>query len=241
MAADVRLSGVLSSWDETRGFGFISSLATTDRVFVHISAFLPGSRRPAVGDALSFSIETSNGKSRAAGVTSSRPVRFVEQGQGDPLWRGRVGGAEVDAARDRPTRNRPAPARPASRRPDGGSRHPVSRSWAQPASFLAVAAFLVLAVVLAHAWRLPGWVLALYVAVSVITFVVYAIDKRAAVKRRWRVSENTLWLLGLLCGWPGAILAQQLLSHKTRKRSFQIVFWITVALNVAAFVGLARP
>jgi uncharacterized membrane protein YsdA (DUF1294 family) len=47
-----------------------------------------------------------------------------------------------------------------------------------------------------------------------------------------------LLLLGLLCGWPGAVLAQKMLRHKTAKTSFQITFWATVVLNVAGFVGL---
>ncbi|WP_147463771.1 DUF1294 domain-containing protein, partial [Pseudomonas amygdali] len=31
-----------------------------------------------------------------------------------------------------------------------------------------------------------------------------------------------------LGGWPGALLAQQVFRHKTRKVSFQIVFWLIV-------------
>ena len=46
------------------------------------------------------------------------------------------------------------------------------------------------------------------------------------------------WLLGLLCGWPGALLAQQWLRHKTAKRSFQLVFWITVVVNMAGFAWM---
>lgn len=39
--------------------------------------------------------------------------------------------------------------------------------------------------------------------------------------------------MGLLCGWPGGLLAQRLLRHKTVKTSFQLAYWCTVALNVA--------
>ena len=90
-------------------------------------------------------------------------------------------------------------------------------------------------------WRIPIWVHALYLGASVITFVVYAVDKRAAGTSRRRVPENTLHLLELAGGWPGAIIAQQTLRHKTAKRSFRFAFWTIVAVNVLLFVALATP
>ncbi len=81
-------------------------------------------------------------------------------------------------------------------------------------------------------------VVAIYVAVSMMTYVVYAVDKRAAVKKRRRVSEKTLHLMALVGGWPGAWLAQQQLRHKTQKIRFRRLFWVTVVLNVAALSGL---
>jgi uncharacterized membrane protein YsdA (DUF1294 family) len=42
-----------------------------------------------------------------------------------------------------------------------------------------------------------------------------------------------LLLLGLFCGWPGGLLAQRLLRHKSSKTSFQVKFGLTVLLNVA--------
>ena len=41
-------------------------------------------------------------------------------------------------------------------------------------------------------------------------------------------------LLGLLGGWPAAIVAQQRLRHKTAKASFQLKFWLTTTANLAA-------
>ncbi|MCL5426913.1 MAG: DUF1294 domain-containing protein [Gammaproteobacteria bacterium] len=80
-------------------------------------------------------------------------------------------------------------------------------------------------------------IVAFYVVVSVIAYITYAIDKKAAIKNRRRVSEKSLHLLGVLGGWPGALLAQQRLRHKTQKTSFQLIFWITVALNLAGLWG----
>ena len=100
---------------------------------------------------------------------------------------------------------------------------------------LAVAG-LFLAFVVAMTWaaRLPPSAPALYAGLSLLTFGVYAADKAAARSGRWRTPEKTLHLLALLGGWPGALLAQNRLRHKSRKASFQIVFRATVALNCAA-------
>jgi hypothetical protein len=40
-------------------------------------------------------------------------------------------------------------------------------------------------------------------------------------------------VFGILGGWPGALVAQTTLRHKSRKTSFRIVFWATVAMNCA--------
>lgn len=80
----------------------------------------------------------------------------------------------------------------------------------------------------------PRIIISVYFIASIITFIVYALDKSAAKSNRWRIKENTLHLCDLIGGWPGALLAQRLFRHKTKKTSFQITFWITVVSNVGA-------
>jgi uncharacterized membrane protein YsdA (DUF1294 family)/cold shock CspA family protein len=75
-------------------------------------------------------------------------------------------------------------------------------------------------------------VFAAYLVASLITFGYYAFDKFAARKGSWRVSEATLHLLALAGGWPGALAAQQVFRHKTRKKSFRFVFWTTILINL---------
>lgn len=120
----------------------------------------------------------------------------------------------------------------------------TSRRPGAPASvvsYVAILAFLVLASVLVVAWHAPAWFGVVYFVTSVICFIVYAVDKAAATRGRWRTSESSLLALGLLGGWPGAIVAQQVLRHKTRKRSFQLAFWGTVILNIVALVVFTSP
>ncbi len=85
------------------------------------------------------------------------------------------------------------------------------------------------------AYNIPIQILYLYLAASAFTFLVYAKDKRAARAYRWRTKESTLHTLALVGGWPGALIAQQVLRHKSRKNAFQFMFWTTVVLNCVAF------
>lgn len=80
-----------------------------------------------------------------------------------------------------------------------------------------------------------------YGIVSVLTFLVYALDKAIAVNNRGKASGNTrvpesvLHLLEIFGGFPGALLGQILCRHKSVKTPYQIVFWLIVALHVAVW------
>ena len=87
--------------------------------------------------------------------------------------------------------------------------------------------------------KLPLFVLAIYATLSLFTFVAYAIDKSAAQNDRWRTPEGTLHFLSLIGGWPGAVLAQRLLRHKSKKQEFQTVFWATVIINCGTLIWLS--
>lgn len=90
----------------------------------------------------------------------------------------------------------------------------------------------------AVAGHIPVAVAVVYLAVSLVTYVAYALDKSAAKRGAWRTSEGALLLLGLAGGWPGALIAQQTLRHKSKKASFRVVFWATVLINCAVLAWL---
>ena len=108
-------------------------------------------------------------------------------------------------------------------------------------SYLVIAGFAVVYLGVGWYWSPPLWVAGLYLLASLICFVLYLVDKRQAGTARRRVPERTLLLWGLLGGWPGAILAQQIARHKTQKRSFRRAFWLSVVINLVLFVTLNSP
>lgn len=73
--------------------------------------------------------------------------------------------------------------------------------------------------------------LILYGGISRITFTLYADDKYRAEHGKWRTSEATLHLFELMGGWLGGFVAQQKLRHKSRKNSYQFVFWAIVIIH----------
>ena len=86
--------------------------------------------------------------------------------------------------------------------------------------------------------ELPPIVGIAYALLSLVTFGAYAWDKSSARIGAWRTAEGTLHLLGLAGGWPGALIAQQTLRHKSRKFSFVSVLWATVLINGGVFLWL---
>ena len=107
-------------------------------------------------------------------------------------------------------------------------------------SILALIILLVLPVIAGQRFGAGfQWVGAYGALLSALTYWVYAVDKRRAEERLWRVPEARLHLLELLGGWPGAFLAQRRLRHKCSKGSYQVVFWLIVlAYQFAAFDSL---
>lgn len=83
-------------------------------------------------------------------------------------------------------------------------------------------------------WVIAGW----YVVMSTVLFVAYGVDKSAAANGRRRTPEFLLHALALAGGWPGALAAQSVFRHKTKKQPFRAVFWGTVAVNVVVLVWL---
>ena len=88
---------------------------------------------------------------------------------------------------------------------------------------------------------LPLFVMVIYSINSLLTFILYWSDKRAAENGTQRTPENTLQLLSLVGGWPGGLFAQRIFRHKSTKKSFLFVYWLTVFFNIAVLFVMISP
>lgn len=188
MAAEHR--GKITAWKDDKGYGFITPDAGGPDVFVHVSSFPDGLKRPPLNAPLTYVLGyDSQQRLRAARVHFDRdPVKM-------PLLPAIVVGL-----------------------------------------FFVGLAGIILAT---HASLL---LFVAYVALSSVTFYVYGADKAIAVRneglaptarRERRMPEKWLHTLELLCGWPGALIAQWYYRHKNRKAAYQLIFWLVVAMNLA--------
>ena len=191
----MRIKGKITSWNDNKGFGFITPFKGGKQLFVHIKAFNHRNSRPVIGDIVTYAISSDK---------QGRPCAI---------------NATLAGENFAPPRNKKA-----------GSLH-----------IFISAAFLLIVLLSVLLTKLPAIIFAFYLIASLITYVVYAIDKKAAQKGNWRTQESTLHTLAIIGGWPGALIAQQTLRHKSKKESFRAVFWVTVFVNFGAFLWLFTP
>lgn len=73
------------------------------------------------------------------------------------------------------------------------------------------------------------------IAINITTFIAYGWDKRAASRADWRVPEKTLHAYAFIGGFPGALIAQKIFRHKTRKKSFRAMMWLIFMIQLVLF------
>ena len=59
------------------------------------------------------------------------------------------------------------------------------------------------------------------IAINVVTFLVYGIDKWKARQGSWRISEATLLILAVIGGSFGALFGMKVWRHKTMHKKFK--------------------
>ena len=75
-------------------------------------------------------------------------------------------------------------------------------------------------------------------AVNIVTFLLYGIDKYKAKKGKWRISEATLLTMAAIGGSIGAWAGMRLWHHKTMHKKFKYGIPIIIILQVALAVYL---
>ncbi len=74
------------------------------------------------------------------------------------------------------------------------------------------------------------------IMMSITAFLTMARDKKAAIARKHRVPERTLWKLAFLGGGIGAYLGMITYRHKTKHLSFRIGFTLLAIAQVSLIV-----
>jgi uncharacterized membrane protein YsdA (DUF1294 family) len=119
------------------------------------------------------------------------------------------------------------------------SKHWSAKPKVRFVGILGLAVAVPLLLVVSGYW-LTAWVPVLWLLlINVIAFVQYGADKaRAKVKgsvdTHTRTSENQLLGLVALGGTLGARRGRSYFRHKTQKAAFRLMFWVTVAVQLAS-------
>ena len=75
-----------------------------------------------------------------------------------------------------------------------------------------------------------------FAIISLITLILYGVDKRRAKRGKWRIPERVLIGFSLLGGGVGGWLGMKLFRHKTRHWYFHVINILGTALQVAALL-----
>lgn len=216
--------GQLKSWNDQKGFGFIRPEQGGEEIFAHISA-MHGTRRPVQGDPVLYICERDEkGRLRAAHIRLDGGLSLDE-----PSIRRKPPVVAIQSAKTKTSQARTKPeVRPRSR----GS---IKRALPKLLGLVLLGLLPALGL-FRLAEQSTYWPLYAYLSASLLAFGLYLHDKRSALRSGWRIPEARLHLVELFGGWPGALIAQQMLRHKTRKLSFQLVFWLIVLAHQAVWL-----
>jgi uncharacterized membrane protein YsdA (DUF1294 family)/cold shock CspA family protein len=118
-------------------------------------------------------------------------------------------------------------------------RRPVRGGKPMPRAVFGVSALLLSVLGTFMGW-LPTIVPVALALLSSLSFLQYWLDKAAAGRDQQRVPESRLLLLDFAGGWPGGLIAQQVLRHKTIKQSYQRAFWCVLLANLVLVASLVH-
>ena len=76
------------------------------------------------------------------------------------------------------------------------------------------------------------------IAINVVTFFMYGIDKWKAKRSKWRISEATLLGMAVIGGSIGAWLGMRVWHHKTMHKKFQFGIPLIIVAQIALLIWI---
>ena len=256
--------GILTKWNDDKGFGFITPEGSKKGVFVHIKDFKNRQRRPSLNQNVTFTLSLTKDKTNAINVEidNSSPILrkkgiltkwdddrgygfitpvggkqeifvHISEFQGRPSLYERVSFTLSKDKRDRDCAINVIMFEKEKLNYETKKTNTISLF-----SMLTITIFYLMLFYFTQNTIIELYVIPYYVLISILTFYIYVNDKNSAQDGNWRTSEDNLHFLSIIGGWSGALLAIDKLQHKSRKKSFKIVFFISVLLNLFLFFYL---
>lgn len=79
-----------------------------------------------------------------------------------------------------------------------------------------------------------------YLIINFLLFLFIFVDKRKAIKNKWRIKESTLFKLFLLGGFLGGFLSMKIFNHKTKKKKFYFIGIASLLLHLSIIFLLIK-
>lgn len=87
---------------------------------------------------------------------------------------------------------------------------------------------------------IPNGIWIYLTAVNLVGMLLFAVDKRKAVRGTYRISEKTLFAAAAIGGSAGALAGMYLFHHKTKKNKFRIGIPMIMMLQIFLWYTVGR-
>lgn len=74
------------------------------------------------------------------------------------------------------------------------------------------------------------------IIINTVSFIIFGIDKYAAIKHKYRIKESTLFAISLIGGSIGGIIGMQVFRHKTLKSIFKYGLPIVLLFQIIIYI-----